>query len=276
MTQTPPPYPEPLPPGPPPSGRVGYTPAPMMPTIPSAPPTPWGPWATVGLTAASMAIGLIISIPVAVVGFAADMAIRGTMMPDDSAAMLALGMGIVAVSQVVTLGAVIFFAWLRKPIPVRRYFALHRFGGKALGLAAVALVAWLGFEAAVNLLLQQPVPESMVELMAHPAVLPLVWVVVVLVAPVCEEAVFRGFMWRGLIDSRLGLHGTVLVTCLPWTLLHLGQYGLINMILLFLGGCLFGYARHLSGSLWVPMLMHFVMNLFAMVVMTVYMATGQL
>lgn len=279
MTELPPPNPD-APPSPTyttPPGAYAFPPV-AVPPLPAPPPTPWGPWATVGFVAASMAIAVVMSTVVAVLWFVGELLVRGEMMSDDlvTTSMLAMAMTVVAVSQVVALGAVIFFAWLRKPITLRDYFALRPASLKVLGLAALAMVGFVVFESTLNWLLVQDVPESMTELMASVAVLPLVWVVVVIVAPVCEEVVFRGFMWKGLIKSRLGLHGTNLITCLPWTLLHLGQYGWLNMVLIFLAGLLFGYARHLSKSLWVPMFMHFAMNFFAMSVMTYYWATGQL
>ncbi|MEM1107814.1 MAG: CPBP family intramembrane glutamic endopeptidase [Planctomycetota bacterium] len=254
-------------------------PAPPTPTPPK-PLKPWGPWATLGLLLASVAIGIVLTIPIGIAWLLVDSISRNEITPgfapEDTASMFAMEMTVVAASQFGMLGGVVFFAWLRRPVSLRSYFALRPVGWRTLGWGLLAIVGVLGFEMVVSWLRDAPVPESVAELMRYPQALPLVWLIVVLVAPLCEEAVFRGFMWRGLIDTRLGLHGTVVVTCLPWTLLHLGQYDLAGMLMIFISGLTFGYARHLSASLWVPMFMHFVMNLVAMTGVTILWSTGQL
>ena len=86
---------------------------------------------------------------------------------------------------------------------------------------------------------------------------------VVIGAPLVEEFIFRGFLFRGFRASVLGLHGTVLLTTLVFTGLHAFQYGLFGLIYIFLLGLSFGYARHVTGSLWVPIAMHALNNAMA-------------
>ena len=58
----------------------------------------------------------------------------------------------------------------------------------------------------------------------------------------------------------MGLTGTLIETSLVWTLLHAGQYGWVILLYLFLMGILFGSARHVTGNLWIPIIMHALNN----------------
>ncbi len=82
------------------------------------------------------------------------------------------------------------------------------------------------------------------------------WVLVAAVAvaaPLLEELVFRGVLldW----SRRWSVWGGVFVTSLGWVLLH-WQYEPSTMALLFAMGVVLATARVLTGSLWIPILMH--------------------
>ena len=55
------------------------------------------------------------------------------------------------------------------------------------------------------------------------------WIALLIGAPVFEEMFFRGFMFRGLQSSFLGLTGTIVVTSSLWAVIHL-QYDFYVMI----------------------------------------------
>lgn len=80
-------------------------------------------------------------------------------------------------------------------------------------------------------------------------------------APFVEEFIFRGVLWTGWRKSRLGLWGTIALTTIFWSLLHI-QYMNEPSIFLFLGafGILLGLAREYTGSIWVPVAMHALNN----------------
>jgi membrane protease YdiL (CAAX protease family) len=90
------------------------------------------------------------------------------------------------------------------------------------------------------------------------------WFAFILVAPLAEEAFFRGFLFTGVAHSRLGPAGAVVLSSLLWAALHL-QYDLYGMAMIFLGGLLLGYARWQSRTVYVPFAMHVVQNLVATV-----------
>jgi membrane protease YdiL (CAAX protease family) len=169
--------------------------------------------------------------------------------------------GFLAVAgALVTCPLCYFLGGMRKGFTGARYLALRR-------PPAGSTVIWLGgFGAMVTLsavllpVTDDNAPGFMVDAV-NSTTAPLVLILGLVVgAPFLEEFVFRGLLFRGWRGSALGLHGTVMVTSFLWTALHIGQYGLGVLFLLFGMGLLFGYARHWTGSLWVPIAMHALNN----------------
>jgi membrane protease YdiL (CAAX protease family) len=82
-----------------------------------------------------------------------------------------------------------------------------------------------------------------------------------LLGPIAEELIFRGWFF-GLLGRRLGAVAAILLTALGWTLLHY-QYGLAVLGVILVDGLLLGLARWRTGSVWPPILMHVLYNLYA-------------
>ncbi|MEO8368349.1 MAG: type II CAAX endopeptidase family protein [Candidatus Solibacter sp.] len=70
-----------------------------------------------------------------------------------------------------------------------------------------------------------------------------------IIAPVCEELVFRGFLQPVLVRS-LGAVAGVLATALPFGMLHYQEYGNSwrHVLLISLSGVAFGWIRQATGS----------------------------
>jgi len=70
-----------------------------------------------------------------------------------------------------------------------------------------------------------------------------------IIAPVCEELVFRGFLQPLLVRS-LGAVAGILATALPFGLLHYQEYGdsWRHVLLISLSGVAFGWMRQATGS----------------------------
>ena len=84
-----------------------------------------------------------------------------------------------------------------------------------------------------------------------------------------EEITFRGVLQR-LLNFRLSTfnsHLSIWLTAIIFSAIHMQFYGFVPRMLM---GALFGYMLVWTGSLWVPMLMHFVNN--AMAVLLYFMA----
>ena len=85
----------------------------------------------------------------------------------------------------------------------------------------------------------------------------------ILLAPILEEIIFRACGFRLWRNTRLGLNGTLFLTSLLFMLIHLGQYSITLLALMFAFGILLGLARENSGSLLVPLVLHSLNNLFS-------------
>jgi len=98
-------------------------------------------------------------------------------------------------------------------------------------------------------------PESM-QMMRETSDNP-IWLIlgVVVGAPLVEEFIFRGLLFRGWKHSPIGAGGTIILTSILWAMLH-QQYEPILIGNLFILGLVLGAARHYTGNVWVPVVMH--------------------
>ncbi len=85
------------------------------------------------------------------------------------------------------------------------------------------------------------------------------WLSLIVVAPIGEELLFRGFLFRGFVrEPRDALPG-ILAISLIWSLLHI-QYDWFGASLVFAIGMLLGYVRLYSGSTTLVILLHMLLN----------------
>ncbi|MCD4744983.1 MAG: CPBP family intramembrane metalloprotease [Bacteroidales bacterium] len=82
-----------------------------------------------------------------------------------------------------------------------------------------------------------------------------------------EEFVFRGVLLRLLKEWMKNVHLAILFSAILFSALHLQFYGFFPRMML---GILFGYLFIWTGTLWVPVIAHFIINVTA--VITVFMA----
>ena len=72
-----------------------------------------------------------------------------------------------------------------------------------------------------------------------------------------EELLFRSIIQTSLIKICKNAHVGILIASAIFSFIHLEFYGFIPRLIL---GMLLGYMFYFSGSIWVPMLMHFLNN----------------
>ena len=130
-------------------------------------------------------------------------------------------------------------------------------------MCCAALLAWLVVSDQLAVLFRQPVvPEVMIEAYRTAYLPPLLWLALIVGAPLSEEVFFRGFLFKGVLHSRSGGGGAVLLTSLLWSVVHL-QYNAFGVAVIFFTGLLFGYVRWKTGSIFPGILMHALMNALA-------------
>lgn len=233
----------------------------------SASPKRWGAWATAGFSV--LVIVLFIMVQIAV--FALVVAIQVARNPDTNVAAYAeslgssgLVLGIAAIATTIICGGlVLLLIVLRKGLSIREYLGFDPVSARSLLLwLAVALVTVFVLDG-IRVGLGEPlVPEFMLNAYASAGFLPLLWLAIVVAAPLFEELLFRGFMLEGLRESRLGAWGAILITSGVWTVIHL-QYGLVDMLVILVLGVLLGLAKVRTRSLLTPILIHIFVNLIA-------------
>ena len=228
-----------------------------------AAPQPWGFWTTLGL-GFLVAAAFVGAGQVALVFFLVLAPFLGI---DVSPARLRTNGFLWALSVVFSAPATLLFTWLfallRKGMTVGEYLALNRVGMREILVFCAALLAWLVVSDRLAVLFRQPVvPEVMIEAYRTAYLPPLLWLALIVGAPLSEEVFFRGFLFKGILHSRSGGGGAVLLTSLLWSVVHL-QYNAFGVAVIFFTGLLFGYARWKTGSIFPGILMHALMNALA-------------
>lgn len=89
--------------------------------------------------------------------------------------------------------------------------------------------------------------------------LPWLLIAIVMVAPIGEETLFRGFLFRGWHRSPRDVWFAIVATALIWAVIHV-QYDLYIMGQVFICGLVFGWLRWVSGSTILTMLLHALVN----------------
>jgi membrane protease YdiL (CAAX protease family) len=90
------------------------------------------------------------------------------------------------------------------------------------------------------------------------------FVAIVLFAPVSEEIMFRGFLYRGLVRRPGHEPVAIFIITLVWTAAHL-QYDLQELTQVFLMGIVLGGVRWWTGSTTLTIAMHVLANFWSMV-----------
>ena len=228
-------------------------------------PGPWGFWGSLGWCLFAGAAG-VVAVFLYTISWMITHGFR-TANPQDMAYAEVIGMLMLSAP----IAVLVMAAKIRK-ISLRSYFALEGFSRRNLALGLIGVIALIVVFDIIERLTGIDGGSKHVEETYRAAkaagVLPLLWLGVVVVAPVTEELFFRGFLHRGWAPSGLGVSGTIVVTAALWALLH-QQYNLFGIFIIFVMGLLLGWLRQRSGSVLLPMLLHTVNNFLAIVLVTV-------
>ena len=167
-----------------------------------------------------------------------------------------------AVSYLITVPLQVWLiSWLlrRRKIDLSKNLGLYHFNRNALIYSLVAYLIFYLVLTVYSYVFQISPPEEFIKLIkATPFILN--FLMVVIGAPIVEELLFRGFLFSQLKTTKLGINGSIVLTSLIWTSIHL-QYDLFLLIPIFLLGLLLGYLMHKFNSLYLVIIVHAVHNL---------------
>jgi membrane protease YdiL (CAAX protease family) len=231
----------------------------------------WGPWATIGFGAIVMFAISVVQGIVALIFIISEF-VSGTEMDiEDLSAqvnqMLSNGdLFSTATFGTFVVGMILILIFIKvRGVSIKEYLAIHTISKKAVLAVIAVTIGFLALSFGLDYL--KPTPsESNIMLEAYRNIMwaPMLWIATVICAPVFEEALFRGFIFIGLQKSKVGAAGAIILTALPWALLHI-QYQIFQILMIFVLGIILGVVRHKTGSLWSSLIIHALNNLIAMV-----------
>ena len=185
---------------------------------------------------------------------------------------------VISLSVTMGLPAVLAVLWLATRLagtPFADYMALRWMSWGNLLIGIVALIVLIaGFDLLSRMLGREIAPGFMVDVLKSAQTDGALWLLVIafaVAAPVTEELMVRGFLYRGWSESALGPTGAVLLSSLVWTAMHAQYYDWFLFSEVMSIGLLLGYMRYRSNSTWLTIIMHGINN-FAATLQSIWLA----
>jgi uncharacterized protein len=169
----------------------------------------------------------------------------------------------VALSNPVTIGVLALAVSLTRS-NLSDYFALKWPAGRDLTFGIAALVVLIAAGDALLYLsgrdLVTAFQTQSYTTAAAAGWLPAMLAAAILIAPAGEEAMFRGFLFRGWARSPRSVWPAIIVISILWAMLHI-QYDWTGILQIFVIGLFLGWMRWRSGSVVLTFLLHALFNL---------------
>lgn len=241
-----------------------------FPESPKSDRNPWGLWATGGFSLLTYLLYIGTGIGVAI-GVAVSYLIDNPETDQRERIQFILSDGTIVLSGLLVSGflgtlLLLFLVRIRKGPPAREYLCLRLPAWKVFAVWILITVLFDACSTALSYLLHYSAAiEYWIQLLQTDPPVLLVIVSVILMAPIFEEIFFRGFMFAGIKDSRLGAPGAIVITALTWSVIHF-QYGRYIIATIFVLGIVLGMARLRTNSLYVTIAMHATVNAIAIAV----------
>jgi uncharacterized protein len=256
--------------------QIETVPSPVEETRPK--PGIWSGWPTVGFSAAIFAVFFAAQSLVAVIFTAVLLARNPSLSSLNELTNFIMDLqsnGLMLSTAIIFSGICgFFFIWLfikiHKGYSFKDYLELKAPGWRtwvsliAVMIAAYGLLMFLGrfYSDTEN-------TRIMVDAYLSSSWTPIFWIATVVFAPIFEESFFRGFLFVGLRDSRVGPAWTVIITSVVFALAHI-QYDWFGFLVVLGLGLVFGLVRLFSRSLWSTIALHTAWNLLQMIGVAIY------
>ena len=235
---------------------AAVAPVPLPP--PDAPPRrpAWGPWASIAGTILAAGVLPAMLVLAAVVIVALRFVTSGKFDPVG----FALDGRLVALATILAAPATLtLVASLARVRGWRAsdYLALRPASRRGSVLAISGLILALAASGALTLGLGRPVVPTLLVAATLSAPLWLVSLAVAVAAPMVEEVLLRGFLYRGIADSpRLGPGVAIGVAALAGATCHAVGQDLYGLATIYLFGLYLGAVRHYTGSTSLAIILH--------------------
>jgi uncharacterized protein len=218
----------------------------------------WGYWTTLGWSVVAFLVGQF-------AGFGVLLWLRGgewdslLQTPFDGVLVTTF----IVISNPITI-AVLAIAVRITQSDLSEYFALHWPSGRDLSFGVVGLVVLIAASDALLYLTGRDLVTSF-QLQSYTTAAAAGWLLpmlaaAIVIAPAGEEAMFRGFLFRGWARSSRSAWPAIVVISVLWAMLHI-QYDWTGVLQIFVVGLFLGWMRWRSGSLTLTFLLHALFNL---------------
>jgi membrane protease YdiL (CAAX protease family) len=218
---------------------------------------PWGRGATFGLGVAALFAGQLVALMVLTWWYSADLA----RLPDFSGDGPAVSLIIVS-STPVQLALLALFAGARSA-SAADYLGLVWPRRSEVMFGAAAIVALIVIGDGLSWLIGHNIvtefQSDFYRTAGEAGWLPLLWFAVVVVTPIGEETLFRGFLFRGWLHKPDDAWLVIAVTSLLWAIMHV-QYDWYIIGQVFVSGLFLGWLRWVTGSTIQTILLHGLIN----------------
>ena len=185
---------------------------------------------------------------------------------------------VISLSVMMGLPAVLAVLWLATRMarmPFADYLALRGTSWRNLLIGIVALIVLIaGWDLLARAVGREVTPGFMVDVLKSAQADGALWLLVIafaVAAPVTEELMVRGFLYRGWSESALGPLGAIVLSSLVWTAMHAQYYDWFLFSEVMSIGLLLGYMRYRSNSTWLTIIMHGINN-FAATLQSIWLA----
>ena len=151
----------------------------------------------------------------------------------------------------------------KKGLNIREYLGIKFVSIKAFLPWFAAITVFLIFYDLTTHVIGRPiVPEFMIQVYKTAKIQPLLWIALIVLAPISEEIFFRGFLLKGFQSTFLKPAGAIFLTSFLWAIIHT-QYDYYDITAIFFIGIILGAARIKSKSILTTIYLHGFMNLVA-------------
>jgi membrane protease YdiL (CAAX protease family) len=228
---------------------------------PSSQPRPWGSLSTFGWAVLAVLVSNVASVAFL---WASDPGALDTILadPTKSGPYFAILICLANLVQVaVLLPTARFAGW-----SIIDYFGLTWPSARETTLAVTVMAGFvLGYDAltyAIDRDVVSPFQIDVYRNASNSGGLVMMWLAMVIYAPVGEELMFRGFLYRGWAQTPQAVLPAVLAIATIWAAVHV-QYDWFGMLQILMIGLILGWVRWRTGSTLLTMLLHGLVNAWA-------------
>lgn len=222
---------------------------------------PWGIFATFALGATALLVGQLSGIVAVSSLYGFDLKQMGAISRDGGGIIL-----FICVSAPVQVALLVAAASIKGNAAAYLGYKLPRKTEVLFGLAALAALILVGD--LVSLLagrsIVDPFQSDIYEAAQKANLFPLLLFAITVLIPIGEESLFRGFLFRGWLQSPRSAWPVIMLTAALFAIIHV-QYDWFLIGQVFTFGVLFGWMRWVTGSTLLTMLLHGMVNLEGMI-----------